>query len=142
MRTFRYRYLLLVVTGLVLLASYAAASLELSSEGTLRDAVPNDRRLLRTNTEEGVDSTETYNEERGITAKVGSLVKNWKIKQMFKNGKTFEEIFNKGITSGDVWFALKIPNLQNKMSLTDLQRNPKFVKWFNYDAWYAWKTAK
>ncbi|KAG1687868.1 hypothetical protein DVH05_017703 [Phytophthora capsici] len=142
MRTSTYMYKPLLVTVLILLASYTAASLELASETKALDAVPRDRRLLRANTEEGVDGTETQHEERGITTKVGNLIKDWKIKQMFKNGKSFEEIFNKGVTSGDVWDAFKIAKLQNKMSLTDLQFNPKYANWFHYDVWYAWRTAK
>ncbi|KAK1942550.1 hypothetical protein P3T76_006049 [Phytophthora citrophthora] len=132
----------LLVTILVLFASYAAASFELTSEMKTLNAVPRNRRFLRANTGEKVESAETHNEERGVTAKVGTLIKDWKIKQMFKNGKSFEEIFNKGITSGDVWHAFKISKLQNKMSLRELQFNPKYAKWFYYDDWYAWRTAK
>ncbi|OWZ19284.1 RxLR effector protein [Phytophthora megakarya] len=75
-------------------------------------------------------------EERGIINSVKTFFKHFRIKRMVANHKPFEEFYKKGIIPADVWFALNIPKLQKKLSVTELHHHPKYIAYFNYDHFY------
>ncbi|KAG3012041.1 hypothetical protein PC121_g8692 [Phytophthora cactorum] len=147
-------YITLLVLVAALFASHIAVSTALTSHQmaatakqreAFRPIEANPRRLLRSHkvksdtAANAVEGGITATEERGMPTFVKDFLKKRQIKQLVSKKKTNKEIFDKGIQSHDVWFALNIPKLQKKLQLDQLVKHPKFIAWLSYDEYVAGK---
>ncbi|GMF47678.1 unnamed protein product [Phytophthora fragariaefolia] len=147
-----YFSLLLVLAVVFLLASNARACAGVSSQKTVTsiDSHPSTavfaNRIIKNNkvsdtAEVGDDDDEARGVKDAANYVASLFSKNKRIQRMFAKDKSFDYLFDKSVHPVDVWFALKIRQLQSKLTHNDLLKNPKFIFWSQYEAFWATKTT-